>query len=120
MPSIRHRQYSITLTEFEKIVPYGVSRQTWSVYHERRWIAARLVPGAIVILLQSKRGTIWERSVELKLIAASQLELMSERPRPRKQVDAFSILTSEQASPVLVRKTPYQLTTGGQLIRSTR
>ena len=112
--------YLVTLLEFEKVVPRGVSRQTWSVYCEGRWLSARLVPGAVVSAHSSRPGYIWERSVELKLAPGTKLELLSERPRPRKSLDAFSILTVDQASPTLVRKVPHQVSSCGQLSRVNR
>lgn len=120
MPSNPKHLFPITLSEFEKIVPYGVARQTWSVYCEGRWMAARSVPGAIVNSLPSKPGLVWERSVELSLASGARLEQLSEMPKPRRQLDAFSILTLDQGTPTLARKTPHHVTDKGQLIRTSR
>ena len=120
MPSTQERLFPITLSEFEKIVPYGVARQTWSVHYEGRWTAARSVPGAIVNSVPSKPGLVWERSIVLALASGTRRERLSEAPKPRKQIDAFDILTLDQASQTLARKTPHYVTDEGQLNRASR
>jgi hypothetical protein len=120
MPGNPNPLFPITLNEFEKIVSYGVARQTWSVYREGRWLAARLIPGAVVNSLPSKPGVIWERSVELSLESGAKLERTSETPRPHRQLDAFAILTLDQRSQTLTRKSPYQVTAEGRLTRIGR
>jgi len=121
MPRNQEEQlFPITLNEFEKIVPYGVARQTWSVHHEGRWTAARSVPGAIVNSLPSKAGLVWERSIDLALASGTRLEQLVEMPKPRRQMDAFDILTLDQASQTLARKTPHYVTDEGQLNRTGR
>ncbi len=120
MPLNRERLFQITLSEFEKVVRYGVARQTWSIYFEDRWVAARLVPGAIVNSLPSKPGLVWERSIEVSLAAGTRLELVSEMPKPRRQLDAFNILTLDQGSATLARKTLHRVTDKGRLTRIDR
>ena len=120
MPSTQRRVHSIELLESEKVVPYGVTRQTWFVHLEGRWTSAHRVPGATVSLLPNGRGSVWERRVELKLETGTRLELVSETPRPRVQRDAFRLLTLDQASPVLVRKTIHHVASDGRVVRVTR
>lgn len=117
MATAQSRLFLISLLESEKIVPHGVSRQTWSVHYDGRWLPARRAPGAVVIFLSSSRGTVWERRVELKLRAGTKLELSSEVPRPRRAVDAFSVMTVDQARQHLIRRIPHQVGNDGQLVR---
>jgi hypothetical protein len=112
--------YSIVLVESEQVVPRGVSRQTWSVHHDGRWVAAGQVPGAVVSMLSSSRGIIWKRCVELRLVSGTRLELTQESPKPRKPKDVFDILTLDQGSSRLMRKIEHTVALDGQLIRVAR
>lgn len=120
MPPLRNPTYSVTLVESEQVVPRGVSRQTWSVHHEGRWVAAGQVPGAVISMLSSSRGTIWKRCVELQLQSGTLLELTQESPRPRKTKDAFDILTLDQSSSRLIQKFSHKIASDGQLVRVAR
>ncbi len=119
MSNTNRRFFAIELSEFEKVVPHGVAKQTWSVFVEGRWMSARRLEGATVRRLPNARGSIWERTIELKLEAGTRLELSTETPRPRVRRDAFKVLTLDQASPVIVRKTPHLVTGDGRIARVT-
>ena len=112
--------FAIELSESERVVPHGVARQTWSVFNEGRWTSAYRLAGATVRRLPNARGSIWERIVELNLAAGTRLELSTETPRPRVPKDAFKVLTLDQASPVMVRKTLHLVTTDGRVARIPR
>lgn len=120
MPNTSLRLFAIELAESEKVVPYGVAKQTWSVFVEGRWMSAHRLESATVRRLPNARGSIWARTVELKLAAGTRLELSTESPRPRVRRDAFKVLTLDQASPVMVRKTPHIVTGDGRVERVTR
>lgn len=112
--------FVVELTESEKVVPYGVARQTWSVFVDGQWQPAHRLAGVTVKMLPNNRGSIWQRSVELKLAAGTRLELTTETPRPRVRKDAFRVLTLDQASPVMVRKTPHLVTSDGRVAPAKR
>jgi len=112
--------FSIVLVESEQVVPRGVSRQTWSVHHGGRWVAAGRVPGAVVSMLSSSSGIIWKRRVELRLVSGTRLALTQESPKPRKSRDVFDILTLDQSSSRMTRKIEHTVALDGQLIRIAR
>jgi hypothetical protein len=116
MASTQTRLHAVELLESERIVPYGVSKQTWSVYLDGRWTAARRVPGAEVRMHPTGRGFVWSRSVRLTLGAGTRLELLKETPRPRGSSNAFSILTVDQRSGVMHRRIAYEVALDGQVV----
>jgi hypothetical protein len=115
LKSIPPRVHTIELVESEKIVPCGVAKQTWSVHVDGRFRPARLVTGAEVSLRQAERGCVWSRSIALRLAAGTRLELVQEVPRPRKRADTFSILTLDQKSKTLRRRTLHEITPDGRV-----
>jgi hypothetical protein len=116
MRTSQPRLFAVELLESEKVVPYGVARQSWSVSIAGRWLSAHGVPGASVKQLPNGPGSVWERIVELKLPAGTRLELKRETPRPRSTKDTFRVLTLDQASNVVVKRMPHQVAGDGTVV----
>ncbi len=116
MRTTQPRLFAVELLESEKVVPYGVARQSWSISIAGRWFSAPKVPGASVKQLPIAPGSVWERIVELRLPAGTQLELKRETPRPRATKDTFRVLTLDQASNVVVKRTLHQVAGSGKVV----
>ncbi len=115
MNSPPNRLYSVDLLESEQVVPYGVAKRTWFVNVEGRFTPAHKVLGAQIERRQSERGVVWSRTITLQLAAGTRLELVQESPRPRGRADTFSILTLDQKSATVRRRTVHEVTVGGRI-----
>jgi hypothetical protein len=106
---------TLELTEFERVVPRGVQKQTWSVKLDGRWVAAVKVPGAVIVKSPSQRGVVWQRHVQLQLRPGTHLRLVTESPRVAKPRDVFSVITVDAHSQTRARTEEFCVTPGGTL-----
>jgi len=120
MASSRTQLHTVELLESEKVVANGVARQTWSVHQEGCFRPAHRLPGAEVTMRSSGSGFIWARTVALKLATGTRLELTQESPRPREHSSTFKILTLDQKSSTLRRKTLHEISSDGRVVRLAR
>jgi hypothetical protein len=109
--------HAIELTEFEKVVPRGVSKQTWAVRLDRGWVQAAKVPGATIIASPGRAGVVWERRVQLVLAAGTCLRLIGEDPQRAPRKDVFSIITLDPRAATRIRRVEYRLSAAGTLDR---
>lgn len=108
---------ALELAEFEKIVPRGVQKQTWSVRVNGGWVLAPKVPGAVVVEGPSQPGLVWQRVVRLELQPGTHLRLTTESPQPAKPRDVFSVITVDARSTTRVRRQEFCITRDGKLQR---
>ena len=109
---------TVEVTEFERIVPRGVQKQTWAVRLDGRWVAAAKVPGAEVIQLQGQAGVVWQRCVRLMLQPNAELRSTTESPQSVKRRDVFSVVTVDARAATRVQRLEFRVTAGGTLERS--
>lgn len=109
---------TLELTEFERIVPRGVQKQTWTVRLEGRWVSAMKVPGAEVVQHSGQAGVVWERCVRVQLQPGAQLRSTLESPQSAKRQDVFSIMTVDARSSTRVQRLEFRVTASGTLERS--
>ena len=112
--------HAIELTEFEKVVPRGVSKQTWSVRVDNRWVQATRAPGATVVGSPGRAGVVWERRVQLALATGTCLRSTTEDPQLAQHQDVFSIITADPFAKTRVRRVEYRLSSTGTLDRQDR
>lgn len=115
MNSPQNRVYAVELLESEQVVPYGVAKRTWMVNVNGRFTPAHLVTDAKVERRPTEPGVVWSRTIALQLAAGTRLELVQEMPRPRERADTFSILTIDQKSATVRRRTLYEVSVGGRI-----
>ena len=109
--------HAIELIEFEKVVPRGVSKRTWSVRLDTGWVEAARVPGATVVNGPGRAGVVWEHRVRLALAAGTCLRSVSEAPRLAKRQDVFSVITVDPRATTRVQRVEYRLSAKGILER---
>jgi hypothetical protein len=109
---------TLELTEFERIVPRGVQKQTWTVCLDGRWVCAMKVPGAEVVQHPGQAGVVWQRCIRVQLQPGAQLRSTTESPQAAKRQDVFSIMTIDARSPTRVQRLEFRVTAKGTLDRS--
>ena len=112
--------HAIELIEFEKVVPRGVSKQTWAVRLGGQWVQAAKVPGATIVGSPGRVGVVWERRVQLTLATGTSLRSTTEDPQLARHKDVFSIITVDPRATTRVRRVEYRLSTTGTLDREHR
>jgi len=109
---------TLELTEFERIVPRGVQKQTWTVCLDGRWVCAMKVPGAEVVPHNGQAGVVWQRCVRVQLQPGAQLRSTTESPQSVKRQDVFSIISVDARSATRVQRLEFRVTATGTLERS--
>ncbi len=108
---------TLELIEFEKVVPRGVSKQTWAVRLNDRWFQAVQVPGAVVVGSPSRSGVVWERRVQLALAPGTSVRLTAENPQRAQRKDVFSVMTVDPHATTRCQRVEYIVTATGILKR---
>ncbi len=93
---------TVEVTERETVVARGHQRTSWLVRDGRRWSPAGGAPGASVTLRDAPPGTVWERSIELRVAPGTLLLRLESRPAPARRRDPLEHLQREARLPPLV------------------
>jgi hypothetical protein len=113
---VAERAHRIELTEGESITQRGAERVSWRVQRADGWVRASDWPGASAQLLESKAGTVWERRIELELVAGTLLERVVSRPGTARARDPLEYLQREaRAVARQLQRTLYRVTARGEL-----
>jgi hypothetical protein len=114
--TLAERAHRIELTEGESVSAHGTQRVSWRVRRADGWIRAGEWPGAVERLLDSKAGTVWERRIELELVAGTLLERVVSKPGAPKTRDALEYLRREtRAVARQTQRTLFRVTARGEL-----
>ncbi len=86
----------VVLRAHERVVPRGTERQTWAVWHERRWLNPKALPNVEVARLATGPGTVWESQASLTLAPGSWLRRVITRPALIQRRTPLEYLEREQ------------------------
>lgn len=90
---------TVEVTERETVVARGHQRTSWLVRDGRRWGPVGSAPGASVTLHDPPPGTVWERSIELRVAPGTLLMRLESRPAPARRRDPLEHLQRETRLP---------------------
>jgi len=86
---------TVEVTEQEVVVARGHQRTSWLVRDGRRWRPASGAPTATVTLRDPPPGTVWERTIELRVAPGTLLLRHDSRPAPARRCDPLEHLQRE-------------------------
>lgn len=112
----RQAWVTVVVTEHEVVVPRGHQRVTWFVREGNAWLPTERLENAIVTLKESPPGTVWERTIDLRVLPGTELMRLESRPGPPRRQDPLDYLRQEvRLAPREVRRLYFLVDPRGNL-----